>query len=418
MAWLAVALLQLAACGRPAPMARPTLDTALRENPATALSFDFAQAKPTILPAHQVELLTRFEGVTRGNCPDELEDEVNTFEHGLTREQLHDSGTYFPNHVPQDWKPLRTWYAGEMQGPVNLRYITIDGATFAIGALANLDERTGDKAPIGSTHPGRTSLGWSSTADPAHVNWIERDFLLPEFAQVLAFDSAQRDHEIVVVCAVPEGLREYAFEVRAGELVETRRRSVGWPKAFSPMLLEVGPELLLFWSEHTAESSRPPSGGVARRVARLTAGTSEWSAPATVTIDLDNAGNFAVCARGEQVSAAWSDNRFLAVGWESTNGRKLCVSRSTDHGTSWSAPVLLHDPEDNGVAADGRVLVYDDGVRILVLNAEGTPVQTKAGTVADTFLLSRDLTRWAPAPGRMFGPLVSLRKSEIARWPR
>ncbi|MBK7878231.1 MAG: hypothetical protein IPJ77_21455 [Planctomycetes bacterium] len=414
---LSAALLDVAACGRPAPvMARPTHDAALCKTPPTVPGFDFHHAKPTILPAHHIGLLTRFEGIVRSNCPDELQDEINTWEQRLTRDQRRDPGTYFANRFPKQWTPERTWYAGGIQGHVQLQYATIDETTFAIGAALRLDEPAIVPPPGGAVRQERSSLGWSSTAEPSLVTWIESDLLLPEFAHALDYGIGQHDRELVVVCAVPEGLREYAFEPAEGKLIERRRRNLGPPKAFAPLLVEDGADLLLFWSEYTVESSRPMHGGCALRVARLAAGTSAWSQPVTLTIDLSH--GRAVSVARDQVTVAWSDDRFLDAGWAPRNGRKLCVSRSTDHGATWSAPMLLLDPEDNRAVVDGQVLVFDDGARILVLNSGGTPVETEAGTAADAFRLSRDLLRWAPEPNLRFEALLQLRREEIARWPR
>jgi hypothetical protein len=218
----------------------------------------------------------------------------------------------------------------------------------------------------------------------------------------------------VLVCETPRELREYAFEVRSGELVETRRRVVGPPLASAPTLLEVGPDLLLLANAQRARSSRAGYSGQALLAMRLVAGASEWSRPTALTIDLDFAR--AVCAHGDQVTVAWSDDRFQRVrGLGFVRGKKLCIATSPDRGATWSSAALLQDPDDER-AECRQIAVLDDGARLLVADADDPTSEPGAADVR-TYALSRDLARWSPEDPATLLRLAEFRREQIARLP-
>jgi hypothetical protein len=197
------------------------------------------------------------------------------------------------------------------------------------------------------------------------------------------------------------------MEAEGAGLRTRRDRQIGPAKAFDPMLLDAGGTLLLFWSEHQGSGK-----GFVLRVARLSPGSKDWSAPATLTTGLG--GRRAACARGGQVTAAWGDDRFRQYTWSAfVNTDKLCVARSVDGGATWSAPVLLHAPENEREGIAGTLRVLDDGSRILVLDSE-----TFADAEEHSYVLSRDLTRSDPHPADLEPALLRLRHDEIAAMDR
>ena len=400
-------LLALAVCGRPMP--RPALDRTLLDGAASA-SIDFTRAKPAFLPAHHGALAAGL--LPRDSCPDELRDEISAFDARSMREQRRDPASYREGGYPVGWVPGRGWYAGPHQGDLRLAYVTVGDTTYAIGAATAPRERYDgphpDQRPL-----ARYALVWASTAAPGARHAIADQIPLSRDRPFPEIDVARRGDEVLVVCTVEEGLREHAFAARSGELVEVRRRAVGPPRAFAPLLLECGPDVLLLASDHRI-GSHAPYGSVGLFAMRLAEGTSEWSEPHLVTQDLG--GGRAACVRGEQVTLAWQDDRFRELdGWAWKHGRKLCVATSLDRGASWSPAVLLQDPEDERTDDEG-VLVFDDGVRLLAVI--GPARWSPDGDPRQAFALSRDLARWAPEAPRVLDALAELRRQEIARRPR
>lgn len=379
------AVMLLAGCGR--DLAHPKSDPALHQASAP-LAVDFARSKPALLQASHAPLALHWEGSRRGYFPEELEGEIESYSRSLPRERRRDEATYLPNGVPVDWKPSRTWYAGGVQG-VQLLYATLGETIFAFGV----------------TPPA--SLGWASSAQPAELHWIDRELALPESDPSLRYDVEAHDGAIVLVCAVPSGLREIVLEPEGAGLRVRRDRVLGPAKAFDPMLLDAGGTLLLFWLEF-----RDSGTGITLRAARLEPGSPEWSAPATLTSSIG--GRRAACVRGDQITAAWGDDRFREYTWSAfKNTNKLCVARSQDGGATWSAPVRLHAPRDVREEVAGTLRVFDDGARILVLDTE-----TFADAEERVYALSRDLTRLDPHPPDLKSALLELRRAEIAAMNR
>jgi hypothetical protein len=392
---LAVAL--LGGCRRTQDLPRPRPDPALHEGPA-GKAVDFARSKPALLPASHAPLTLHWEGLRAGSFPDGIDAEMRSWIETLPRERRRDPAAYRPNGVPVDWKPARTWYAGAVEGGVQLLFVTLGESTFAFGATPRVEE---------SKDSPRASLGWASSAQPAEIHWIQREIALPEHAQILRYDVETHDGAVVLVCAVPAGLREIVLEAEGAGLRIRRDRQVGPAKAFDPMLLDAGGTLLLFWSEHERSGK-----GLVLRVTRLLPGAQDWSAPATLTTCLG--GRRAACVRGGQVTATWADDRFREYTWSAfVNTDKLCVARSVDGGATWSAPVLLHAPKDKREGVAGTLRVLDDGSRVFVLDSD-----VIADAEERSYVLSRDLTRVDPHPADLEAALLRLRRDEIAAMDR
>ncbi len=391
-------LLGAVSCGRESTLcSRPAFDPALSA-PVAAGEIDFEAARPLLVERHHAGLLTRFQGVQNESCTDELRAELEQWLVGMSYEKRRDPESWLPSRFPKDWVPSRTWSAGPLRGSGEFRYVELGGHTYCLGWKS-----------------GR--LGWTSTTNPAETHWIERASSLRPYQDRLGFDVAVQGAELILVHDGAEGLREIVFRASGGQLIEQRASELVFPAGQDPVLLEVGPDLLLFWWEHTPRDRGIFKAGCALRVSRRSAASTRWAPTGLLTLDLSG-GEWALGRAGDRVLVAWLDSRFYRQRWDHTvNSNKLFVSTSVDRGRSWSTPACLQDPEDLLDTSDGRLSVLSCGDRWLIstTSEEGWP---RAGAAGDTLAISQDLERWAYLPGKLREPWSQIRREQIARLGR
>lgn len=248
----------------------------------------------------------------------------------------------------------------------------------------------------------RAKLGAYAVSTPDDVRWFDDGFELPPEDAYLAFDASPFGDGAIVVAASIHGLVEYHLAARADGSVEASRRTLTGPAARAPLLVLAEEDLLLFHAEFSTASRRTLQGGLHLIVSRRGHGRAEWKDPYTLTLDLAGApvNQRAVAVRGDRVSVAWGENRFAedGPGWgaDFRCTGKLCVATSADRGATWSAPVLLHDPEDEHTSTGQGLALFDDGRRLVVVCKDAPEWKSEAGTVGETMLLAYDLRTWFP----------------------